>query len=184
MGSLRISPKLTPKEWQPPFWHRLIRYQHVISSSLALASLNHTCRNLVPTFPQRSPSSLLTTAACGGLRSTPDCRPRRALLHLSYSYVPPCGPALLVTQCHNRTRAVQQCAIQPLRRLLAQYSSNIFWISSGLLVLVRANCSSIRAFWGLRLSAATKPGSCQLSSLMTRPAPTRALRTTTTPAVS
>jgi hypothetical protein len=29
-----------------------------------------------------------TTAACGGLRSTPDCRPRRALLHLSYSCAP------------------------------------------------------------------------------------------------
>ena len=48
--------------------------------------------------------SLLTTAACGGLRSsTPDCRPRRALLHLSYGYAAPCGPALLVTQCHERT---------------------------------------------------------------------------------
>jgi hypothetical protein len=44
----------------------------------------------------------LTTAACGGLRSTPDCRPRRALLHLSYSCAPPCGPAILVTQCHKR----------------------------------------------------------------------------------
>src|SRR3984893_415105 len=87
---------------------QLIGFRHVISGSLALASLNHTCRNLVPTFPQRSPPSLLTTAACGGLRSTPDCRPRRAFLHLSYSYAPPCGPALLVTQCHNRTHAVQQ----------------------------------------------------------------------------
>src|SRR5437660_1059709 len=83
------------------------RFRHVISGSLALASLNHTCRNLVPTFPQRSPPSLLTTAACDGLRSTPDCRPRRALLHLSYSYAPPCGPALLVTQCHNRSLAGQ-----------------------------------------------------------------------------
>src|ERR1700757_2925131 len=82
----------------PRFWHRLIRFRHVISGSLALASLNRACRNLVPTFPQRSPPSLLTTAACGGLRSTPDCRPRRALLHLSYSCVPPCGPAILVTQ--------------------------------------------------------------------------------------
>jgi hypothetical protein len=27
----------------------------------------------VPTFPQRSPPSLLTTAACGGLKSAPDC---------------------------------------------------------------------------------------------------------------
>ena len=90
----------------PRFWHRLIRFRHVISGSLALASLNHTCRNLVPTFPQRSPPSLLTTAACGGLRSTPDCRPRRALLHLSYSCAPPCGPAILVTQCQQRTCAL------------------------------------------------------------------------------
>src|SRR6202023_374135 len=29
-------------------------------------------------------ASLLTTAACGGLRSAPDCRPRRTFLHLSY----------------------------------------------------------------------------------------------------
>ena len=87
----------------PRFWHRLIRFRHVISGSLALASLNHACRNLVSTFPQRSPPSLLTTAACGGLRSTPDCRPRRALLHLSYSCAPPCGPAILVTQCQQRT---------------------------------------------------------------------------------
>ena len=68
------------------------------SGSLALASLNRACRNLVSTFPQRSPPWLLTTAACGGLRSTPDCRPRRACLHLSYSYASPFGPALLVTQ--------------------------------------------------------------------------------------
>ena|SRR5260221_7783308 len=47
--------------------------------------------------PQRSPPLLLTTAACGGLRSTPDCRPRRALLHLSYSCASPFGPAILVT---------------------------------------------------------------------------------------
>src|ERR1700716_598632 len=102
----------------PRFWHRLIRFRHVISGSLALASLNHTCRNLVPTFPQRSPPSLLTTAACGGLRSIPDCRPRRAFLHLSYSYAAPCGPALLVTKCHKQTHALQQttCALQCLSR--------------------------------------------------------------------
>jgi len=38
-----------------------------------------------------SPPSLLTTAACGGLRSTPDCRPRRTFLHLSYSYATSAG---------------------------------------------------------------------------------------------
>src|SRR5258708_39090685 len=65
---------------------------------IALYSLIRSGRNLVTIFTQRSPPSLLTTSACGGLRSTPDCRPRRTFLHLSYSYAPPCGPALLVTQ--------------------------------------------------------------------------------------
>src|SRR5881296_2920194 len=72
----------------PRFWHHLIRFRHFIGGSLALASLNLACRDHVPAFPQRSPPSLLTTAACGGLRSTPDSRPRRALLHLSYSCAP------------------------------------------------------------------------------------------------
>src|SRR3984957_14952942 len=99
LGQSQCIPHADPRGMATPwFWHRLIGFRHVISGSLALASLNHTCRNLVPTFPQRSPPLLLTTAACGGLRSTPDCRPRRAFLHLSYSYAPPCGPALLVTQ--------------------------------------------------------------------------------------
>src|ERR1700738_4706227 len=109
LGQSKCIPQADPRGVATPrFWHRLIRFRHVISGSLALASLNHTCRNLVPTFPQRSPPLLLTTAACGGLRSTPDCRPRRAFLHLSYSYAAPCGPALLVTQCQFRTNAQQQ----------------------------------------------------------------------------
>ena len=103
LGQSQDIPQTDPRGMATPrFWHRLIRFRHVISGSLALASLNHTCRNLVPTFPQRSPPSLLTIAACGGLRSTPDCRSRRAFLHLSYSYAPPCGPALLVTQYQSR----------------------------------------------------------------------------------
>src|SRR5262249_57054383 len=56
-----------------------------------------------PTLPQRSPPSLLATAACGGLRSAPDCRTRRALPHLLYSCASPFGQALLVTQDPNRT---------------------------------------------------------------------------------
>src|SRR6516164_2447143 len=60
----------------PRFRHRLIRFRRFCSGSLALASLNLACRNIVPTFPQRSLPLLLTTAACGGLRSAPDCRPR------------------------------------------------------------------------------------------------------------
>src|ERR1700737_4002328 len=87
------------------FSRLLIRFRHFCSGSLALASLNLACRHLVPTFPQRSPPLLLTTAACGGLRSTPDCRPRRALLHLSYSYAAPCGPVILVTQDPSQTSA-------------------------------------------------------------------------------
>src|SRR5438132_5929337 len=68
-------------------------------SPVVCARLSQSCcRNLVPTFPQRSPPSLLTTAACGGLRSAPDCRPRRTFLHLSYSCASPFGPSLLVTQ--------------------------------------------------------------------------------------
>jgi hypothetical protein len=61
---------------------RASQVRHFIEGSLALASLNLACRNLVPAFPPRSPPSLLTTVACGGLRPEPDCRPRRVLLHL------------------------------------------------------------------------------------------------------
>src|SRR5712692_9568926 len=62
---------------------------------------------------QRSLPSLLTTAACSGLRPAPDCRPRRTFLHLSYSYAPPCGPAMLVTQdrlaeLERRNRAISE----------------------------------------------------------------------------
>jgi hypothetical protein len=67
-----------------------------------------------------------------GLRSTPDCRPRRTYLHLSYSYAPPCGPALLVTQDPLRKRTADRkapglnllhcrrlpCAIEKRRRIV------------------------------------------------------------------
>src|SRR5262249_9315639 len=52
---------------------------------------------------QRSPPSLLTTAACGGLRPAPDCRPRRALLHLSYSSAPSYSDRAFVTHAPFRT---------------------------------------------------------------------------------
>src|SRR6266478_9637538 len=47
-----------------------------------------------------TPPSLLTTAARGGLRPAPDCRPRRALLHLSYSSAPFYADGAFVT--HGR----------------------------------------------------------------------------------
>src|ERR1700676_3496066 len=82
----------------PRFWHRLIRFRHFIDGSLALASLNLACRNLVPDFPQRSPPWLLTTAACGGSATTPDSRTRRALFISRTVAHRACGPAILVTQ--------------------------------------------------------------------------------------
>ena len=57
-----IPPGGPSRPWQ------LIRFRHVISGLLALASLNHACQDHVLTFPQRSPPSLLATAACDGLR--------------------------------------------------------------------------------------------------------------------
>src|SRR6516162_8242459 len=110
LGQSQDTPQADPGGGVTPrFWHRLIRFRHFCSGLLALASLNLACRNPVPTFPQRSPPLILTTAACGGLRSAPDCRPRRTSLHLSYSYAPPFGPAILVTQDPNRTLADQFC---------------------------------------------------------------------------
>src|SRR5450759_5190938 len=66
-----------------------------------------------------TPPSLLTTAACSGLRPAPDGRPRRALLHLSYSCAPPFGPTMLVTHDPTATLAVHcgndfWCRFQPL----------------------------------------------------------------------
>jgi len=116
LGQSQCIPQADPgRRVNPRFWHRLIRFRHFIDGSLALASLNRACRDHVPTFPQRSPPSLLTTAACGGLRSTPDCRPRRALLHLSYSCAWPFGPAMLVTQDPFRTKRGTAAHGRPLR---------------------------------------------------------------------
>src|SRR5207244_3435741 len=103
LGSLRTSPQADPGGVATPrFWHRLSGFRHVISGLLAFASLDRACRNLVPAFPQRSPPRHLAAAACGGLRSAPDCRTRRALLHLSYSCAPPLLTSALVT--HDPTR--------------------------------------------------------------------------------
>jgi hypothetical protein len=42
----------------PRFWHRLIRFRHFIDGSLALASLNLTRRDIIPTL-----TATLTTIA-------------------------------------------------------------------------------------------------------------------------
>ena len=77
-------PRTRPgRRVSPRFRHRLIRFRRFISGLHALASLNHICRDLVPTFPQRSPP-LVATAACSGLKPAPDCRLRGTYPHLSY----------------------------------------------------------------------------------------------------
>src|SRR6266436_7089222 len=126
----------------PRFRHRLIRFRHFIDGSLALASLNLACRDHVPAFPQRSPPLLLTTAACGGLRSTPDCRPRRALLHLSYSCASPFGPAILVTHDPDRTvfRAIPGARGSDPRPQTARAIAAFGWI--------RHSCSARRDILG------------------------------------
>src|ERR1035437_5799481 len=68
--------------------------------------------------------SLLTTAACSGLRSAPDCRPRRVHLHLSYSCAPPCGPAMLVTRCQQRHHASVTTVEGRLQKRLKGTSNN------------------------------------------------------------
>src|SRR5690242_12304757 len=78
-------PCLSREKRPPPVSRSPKAFRHFIDGSLALASPDHTCRNVVPAFLQRSPRSLLTAAACSGLRPAPDCRPRGACPHLSYS---------------------------------------------------------------------------------------------------
>src|ERR1700748_2657127 len=83
-----LLPRLSRRKRPPPVLTSVKAFRHFIDGSLALASPDHTYQNLVPAFLQRSPRSLLTIAACSGLRSAPDCRPRGAYPHLSYSTTP------------------------------------------------------------------------------------------------
>ena len=103
LGQSQASPELIPEDASPPGFDITFRFRHFCSGSLALASLDRACRNLVPAFPQRSPPRLLPAAACGGLRSAPDHRTRRALLHLSYSCAPQITHTALVTHDPFRT---------------------------------------------------------------------------------
>ncbi len=52
----------------------------LLSASFKIKNPNATAACGCGTSSQRSPPLFLTTAACGGLRSTPDCRPRRPSL--------------------------------------------------------------------------------------------------------
>jgi len=82
-------PNLSRGFGVPPVSTSPDQFRHFSNGSLALAFPHLTCRDLVPTFPQRSPRSLFTAAACGGLEPAPDRRLRGAYPHLSYSTAPP-----------------------------------------------------------------------------------------------
>ena len=100
----------------PPSGSRRQGQLPVLTSSKPLSTLHRrfACARLSQSylpksssdFPQCSPPWLLTTAACGGLRSTPDCRPRRAYLHLSYSSAPSYSDSAFVTHDPFRTLVV------------------------------------------------------------------------------
>src|SRR5712691_7319121 len=160
------SPKADPGgRVTPRFWHRLIRFRHFIDGSLALASLNLACRNPVPAFPQRSPPLLLTTAACGGLRSTPDCRPRRGLLHLSYSCASPFGPAILVTHDPERSFYHPCCFATRLGGVPGGKETQ-GWRDSSHTAMVGAG-----KFWSAKLpmATATYPGNPSFSQYTVEP---------------
>src|SRR3981081_2669498 len=92
-------PCLSREKRPPPVSTSVKAFRHFIDGSLALAFPDHTCRNLVPAFLQRSPQPLLTAAACSGLRPAPDCRPRGAHPHLLHSTTSPYPGDVFVT--HN-----------------------------------------------------------------------------------
>src|SRR5215471_18307458 len=128
----------------PRFWHRLNRFRHFCGGSLALASLDRACWDLVPAFPQRSPPRLLTAAACGGLRSAPDYRTRRALLHLSYSCASPRGRAMLVTQGPRLTFTKPSEIFGLARRMRLQQPSHSLRTPSAILISVRSRSAPER----------------------------------------
>src|SRR6202023_4079332 len=92
-----LLPCLSREKRPPPVSTSVKAFRHFIDGSLALASPDHTCQNLVPAFLQRSPQPLLTAAACSGLRPAPDCRPRGAHPHLLHSTTSPYPGDVFVT---------------------------------------------------------------------------------------
>jgi len=74
LGQSQDIPRADPKGRAQPLVLTSSNPLSTLHRRFACARLSRpACRNLVPTFPQRSPPLHLTTAACGGLRSAPDC---------------------------------------------------------------------------------------------------------------
>src|SRR5229473_1009825 len=110
-----LLPCLSREKRPPPVSTSVKAFRHFIDGSLTLASPDHTCRNLVSAFLQRSPQPLLTAAACSGLRPAPDCRPRGAHPHFLHSTTSLYPGDVFVTHnaCHLwlNTRAVAALSI-------------------------------------------------------------------------
>ena len=101
-GSLQDSPRACPgRRTHPRFRHHLRRFDtsSAVRSRSPLRILPDGISSRL--FLQRSPPSLLTIAACSGVRPAPDCRPRGAYPHLLYDSTPP-----LVWRCVRDTRSL------------------------------------------------------------------------------
>ena len=90
-GGLQDSPRTDPGELDDPPGFDIIfgistRHQRFAFARLSGSYLTGLRSRL---WLQRSPRSLLTAAACRGLRPAPDCRPRGANPHLLYSSTSP-----------------------------------------------------------------------------------------------
>src|SRR5271154_4478696 len=102
-GRLRHLPNCSQGKGHPP----VLTSPNPLSTlhrRFACARLSRPCRlDFLPRLDcYAHHHELLAAAACSGLGSAPDCRTRRALLHLSYSCASPFGPATLVTHDPER----------------------------------------------------------------------------------
>jgi hypothetical protein len=95
-------------------------HQKLLLRSLALSSLDRTCRNHRPGF-----SAMLTTMAFDHGRSRwlgiseLITEPEGPSIHLQYSCAAPCGPTMLVTQDHSRLHPTSLAPQRALVRLRA-----------------------------------------------------------------
>jgi hypothetical protein len=99
-------PSLSRKMGQPPVLTSSNRFS-TLQKRFACARLSQFCLpDSCSGFSATFTTVTFDHSSLRCLRSATDCRSRRALLHLSYSCIPPCGPAILVTQDPSATLAV------------------------------------------------------------------------------
>src|SRR5215469_8262669 len=92
---------------QPPVLTSSGLLLHFCSGSLALASLNLACRNLVPAFPQCSLPSLFDDSSLRWLETGTSSPTSKGLPSSPVQLRMPFGPAMLVTQDPTETWAAQ-----------------------------------------------------------------------------